>query len=210
MTKKIRILIVDDHAMVRHGLAQTIGCYPDLALAGQASNGAQALELYRKHHPDVVTMDYRLPGRSGIECTADIRKEFPDARVILLSIHEGDEDVWRATKAGALGYVSKTVEIAEVIAAIRQVAQGKPYFSAGLAEKVNRHPHGDLLSKRELEVLREVVAGRSNKEIVDKLQMSPTRVKRHLERVFEKLNVADRTQAVTISIQRGVVHLDEL
>jgi DNA-binding NarL/FixJ family response regulator len=210
MKQPIRILIVDDHAMVRHGLAQTIGCCPDLILTGQACNGTQALELYRQQQPDVVTMDYNLPGQNGIECTAAIRAEFPTARIVLLSVHEGDEDIWRATQAGALGYVSKTVEVAEVIAAIRHVAQGQQYFSAGLAEKIaDRHPANTLTTK-EFQVLRQVIAGRSNKEIVDNLRMSPTTVKRRLERIFDKLQVTDRTQATTVAIQRGIVHLDEL
>jgi DNA-binding NarL/FixJ family response regulator len=210
MKQKIQILIVDDHVMVREGLAQIIASDPGLVLAGMASSGAEALELYRMHRPDVVTMDYKLPGMNGIECTAALRREFSEARVILLSIHEGDEDIWRAIQAGALGYVSKTVGIEEVIAAIRQVARGLPYFSAGLAEKMVSRPPGAILSPRELEVLRLVVAGRSNKEIVDKLQISQTRIKRLIEQIFEKLQVIDRTQAATVAIQRGIIHLDEL
>jgi DNA-binding NarL/FixJ family response regulator len=210
MNKTTRVLIVDDHVMVREGLAQIIASDPDLVLVGMAATGVEALELYRQHQPDVVTMDYKLPGQSGVECTAAICHEFPNARVILLSILEGDEDIWRATQAGAVGYVSKTVGITDVLAAIRLVAQGKPYFSAGLAEKIARRTPGNTLSAREFDVLREVVLGRSNKEIADKLRVSPTRVKRVIEQIFEKLNVADRTQATTVAIQRGIVHLDEL
>jgi DNA-binding NarL/FixJ family response regulator len=209
MKKPIRILIVDDHAMLRLGLAQAIGCEDDLVVAGQAANGTQALELYRQLRPDVVTMDYKMPRETGIECIAAIRAEFPDARVILLSIHEGDEDIWRATQAGALGYVSKAVEISAVIDAIRQVAHDRPYFSTGLAEKIAARPPGDTLSPRELQVLRLIMAGRSNKEISDSLQLAPTRVRRLIEQIFKKLHVEDRTQATTVAIQRGIVHLDE-
>lgn len=208
MMSKIRILIVDDHAMVRLGLAQAIERQRDLVLVAEAGNGAQALQLYRQHQPDVVTMDFKLPGPNGIESTSAIRAEFPDARVLLLSIYEGAEDIWRATQAGAIGYVSKSVEIDEVIRAIRCVADGKAYFSAGLAEKLaTRHPD-DTLTQRELEVLQQIVAGRSNKEIMTALNMSQSTVKHHIERTFAKLGVADRTQATAVAVQRGVVHLD--
>ena len=208
MKSKTRILIVDDHAMVRLGLAQAIERQSDLVLVGEAGNGAQALQLYRKLEPDVVTMDFKLPGPDGVESTAAIRAEFPQARVLLLSIYEGAEDIWRATQAGATGYVSKSVEIDEVIAAIRCVANGESYFSTGLSEKLaTRHPD-DTLTQRELEVLHQIVAGRSNKEIMSALNMSQSTVKHHIERMFAKLDVADRTQATAVAVQRGIVHLD--
>jgi len=210
MKPKTRILIVDDHAALRLGLKQAIKCHRDLALVGEASDGDEAIELYRAHRPDVVTMDYKLPGANGVSITAAIRTEFPDARVLLLSIYEGDEDVWRATQAGAAGYVAKSAEIEEIITAIRVVAEGKPYFSSGLAEKVAKCRTEDRLSPGEFAVLREVVFGRCNKEIMASLQLTKTTVKRRLENIFAKLHVLDRTQAANVAIQRGIVHLDEM
>ena len=155
-------------------------------------------------------MDYKLPGANGVSITATIRKEFPDARVLLLSIYEGDEDVWRATQAGAVGYVAKSAEIEEIITAIRVVAEGKSYFSSGLAEKVAKCRMEDRLSPGEFAVLREVVFGRCNKEIMTSLQLTKTTVKRRLENIFTKLHVLDRTQAANVAIQRGIIHLDEV
>ena len=133
MKRKIRILIVDDHAMVRFALAEAIAGEADLTLVAEAANGTEALALYRKHQPDVVTMDFQLPGADGAESTAKLRAEFPDARVVLLSVFEGEEDIWRAVQAGALGYVPKSAEIAEVLEGIRELAAGREYFPAAIA-----------------------------------------------------------------------------
>ena len=208
MKKKIRLLIVDDHAMVRLVLEKAIESEPDLVLVGKAGNGTEALALFRKHKPDVVTMDYKLPGLNGVDSTAALRKEFPNARVLLLSIYEGSEDIWRATQAGAAGYLSKSVEIEEVIRAIRLVADNKSYFSAGLAEKLALRQTEQTLSPRELDVLREIVAGRSNKEIETSLNLSKSAIKHYIENAFAKLQVSDRAQAITTAVQRGIVHLD--
>jgi DNA-binding NarL/FixJ family response regulator len=208
MKKKIRVLIVDDHAMVRLVLSQAIESEPDLVLVGKAANGAEALELYRKQKPDVVTMDFKLPGKNGVESTAAIRGEFPEAKVILLSIYEGSEDIWRATQAGAAGYLSKSVEIDEVLRAIRCIADGNSYFSAGLAEKLAARRDDQTLSPQELNVLREIVAGRSYKEIEQALNLSKSAVKHYIENTFAKLEVLDRVQAVTTAVQRGIIHLD--
>ena len=210
MKQKIRILIVDDHAMVRYALAQAIKGHRDLVLVGEASDGEEAIELYREHQPDVVTMDYKLPGPNGIKTTAAIRAEFPEARVLLISIHEGDEDIWRATQAGATGYLSKSVGTEEIISAIRQVAQDMPYFSTGLAEKIAKRRPEDSLTPKEHAVLCLIVARRSNKEIMTAMEMSSAAVKRRIENIFAKLHVLDRTQAASASIRRGIVHLDEL
>ncbi len=209
MKSTIRILIVDDHAMVRLALSQAIERYTDLCLVGEATNGDNAVSLYRNLRPDVVTMDFKLPDRNGDEIIAQIRAEFPDARVVLLSIFENPESIWRATEAGALGYVSKAAEIDEVVTAIRRVADGKSYFSAGLAEKLTHRHKQENFSRRELAVLDLLVAGRSNKEIVTDLQMSISTVKHHLEKIFAKLGVNDRTQAATAAVQRGIIRLDE-
>lgn len=209
MKSPIRILIVDDHAMVRLALSQAIERNADMCLVGEAANGDKAVSLYRNLRPDVVTMDFKLPDRDGDEVITELRAEFPDAKVVLLSIFENPESIWRATEAGALGYVSKAAEIDEVVTAIRHVANGKPYYSADLAEKLAQRRKQENFSSRELAVLELLVAGRSNKEIVADLQMSISTVKHHLEKIFTKLGVNDRTQAATAAMQRGIVRLDE-
>ena len=154
MKPPIRILIVDDHAMVRFAISQAIQRHSDLTLVGEAENGKNALALYRKLLPDVVTMDFKLPDRDGDEVIAEIRAEFPEARIVLISIFENAESIFRATKAGAIAYVSKAAKVSEIIQAIRRVATGKPYFSEGLEEKLaNRHAQENL-TPRELEVLK--------------------------------------------------------
>jgi DNA-binding NarL/FixJ family response regulator len=203
----IRILIVDDHAMVRLALAEAIERHDDLRLCGEAENGAKALDLYRALRPEVVTMDYRLPDHDGDEVIAAITDEFPDARILLLSIFESEECVYRAVAAGALGYVSKAAEIEEMIDGIRAVAGGRPYFSAGLETKLAGRRSREGLSPRELEVLAHLAAGLSNKEISAALDMAGSTVKHHLERIFAKLGAKDRTQAVTIAVRRGIVRL---
>jgi DNA-binding NarL/FixJ family response regulator len=208
-TPATRILIVDDHAMVRLALAEAIERHDDLQLVGEAENGAKALDLCRTLRPDVVTMDYRLPDRDGDEVIAAITAEFPDARILLLSIFETEECVYRATEAGALGYVSKAAEIDEMIAGIRAVAGGEAYFSEGLAEKLDERRAREGLSPRELEVLHHLVTGLSNKEIAATLHMAASTVKHHLERIFTKLDAKDRTQAVTVAVQRGIVRIGE-
>jgi DNA-binding NarL/FixJ family response regulator len=209
MKSPIRILIVDDHAMVRFALSEAIQRNPDMSLVGEAENGDEAVSLYRNLRPDVMIIDFKLPDRNGDEVISVIRAEFPDARAILLSIFENSESIWRATEAGASGYVSKAAKVAEVMSAIREVAAGKPYFSEGLAEKLAQRRQQENLSPRELAVLELVAAGHSNKEIVIALDVSPSTVKHHLQNIFSKLGVQDRTQATTVALQRGIVHLDE-
>ena len=204
-----RVLIVDDHAMVRLALSEAIGRHNDLKLVGEAENGAQALDLCRKLRPDVITMDYRLPDRDGDEVIAAIKAEFSDIRIMLLSIFENEECLHRATLAGALGCVSKGAEIDEVIIGIRAASRGEAYFSEGLAEKLDERRKREDLSPRELDVLTQLVAGLSNKEISSALHMAGSTVKHHLERISAKLGTQDRTQAVTAAVQRGIVRLDE-
>lgn len=209
MKPPIRILVVDDHAMVRFALSQAIQRQPDLELAGEAENGREAINLYRKLLPDVVTMDFKLPGLEGHEAIACIRAEFPDARIVLLSIFENAESILQATEAGALGYVSKAAKVSEVIQAIRHIATGRPYFSAGLEEKLAARREQENLTPRELEVLRLVAAGHSNKEVVAALHISLSSVKLHLQNIFSKLGAQDRTQATAAALQRGIVRLDD-
>jgi DNA-binding NarL/FixJ family response regulator len=208
MKRKIRVLIVDDHAMMRLGLAEAITGERDMTLVGEAANGRQALELYRKLQPDVVTMDFQMPGGDGAESTARLRAEFPEARVVLLSVFEGEEDIWRAVQAGAVGYVLKSAEVEDVLEAIRHIMSGGTYFPAAIAAKLAARETRDALTPRELQVLRHIVAGLSNKEIAAALHMSEATVKLHISNTLSKLHVADRTQAAIVAVQRGIIHLD--
>jgi len=209
MKPPIRILIVDDHAMVRFALTEAIQRHSDLTLVGEAQNGRSAVALYRKLRPDVVTMDFKLPDQDGDQVVAEIRAEFPEARVVLLSIFENSESIWRATQAGVLGYVSKAAKVAEVIQAIRSIAVGKTYFSSGLEEKLAARQRQESLSPRELAVLELVAAGHSNKEIAAALNLSLSTVKLHLQNIFSKLGAQDRTQATAAAFHRGIVRLKE-
>lgn len=209
MKPPIRILIVDDHAMVRFALTEAIQRHSDLTLVGEAQNGRSAVALYRKLRPDVVTMDFKLPDQDGDQVVAEIRAEFPEARVVLLSIFENSENIWRATQAGVLGYVSKAAKVAEVIQAIRSIAVGKTYFSSGLEEKLAARQRQESLTPRELAVLELVAAGHSNKEIAAALNLSLSTVKLHLQNIFSKLGAQDRTQATAAAFQRGIVRLKE-
>ena len=208
MTPSTRILIVDDHSMVRLALAEAIAQEDDFELAGEAENGARAIALYRELEPDVVTMDFQLPDLDGPEVIRAIRAEFPEARIVSLSIYETPESLWRATEAGARGCVSKAAEIDEIIAAVRAVANGDAYYSEGLEEKLEERRSQEALSPRETEVLMQIVAGCSNKEIVANLGISASTVKHHIERIFAKLGVCDRTQAATTAVKRGIVQLE--
>ena len=208
MRKKIRVLIVDDHAMMRLGLAEAIHGERDMTLAGEAAKGEQALEQYRKLQPDVVTMDFQMPIMDGAQTTAALRTEFPNARVVILSVFEGEEDIWRAVKSGASAYVLKSAEVEDVLEAVRHVHAGDTYFPAAVARKLAARETRGSLTPRELQVLRHVVAGLSNKEIASALKMSEATVKLHISNTLAKLPAADRTQAAIVAVQRGIVHLD--
>jgi two-component system NarL family response regulator len=207
-TKKTRILVVDDHFVVRVGLRGSIDLESDMTVAHEAANGEQAVALYRQHKPDLVLMDLKLPDISGIEATKLICEEHPNAAVIILSTHDGEEDIYRSFQVGAKGYLIKTAAREELIAAIRTVATGERYISgvagARLAERMT---HPDLTS-RELQVLKLIVGGRSNKEIAAELSITEVTVKLHVGHLLGKLRVHDRTQAATTALQRGIVHLD--
>ena len=208
MKKKIRILVVDDHFVVRMGLIGSINMESDMTVVAEASTGSQAIELYRKHAPHIVLMDLRLPGMNGIEATAALRNVFPDAKIIILSTYEGDEDVYRAMQAGARSYLSKNVLRDELLLAIRNVQNGQRYLPHPVAARLAERLQRPELSPRELEVLQLIVKGQSNKEIATTLAISEVTVKLHVSNVLTKLNVADRTHASTAAIQRGIVHLD--
>lgn len=206
--QKTSVLIVDDHAMVRLALSEAITQQDDLVLVGEAESGEKAIALYRELKPDVMTSDFQLPDLTGDQVIAKVTSEFPEARIVLLSIFETSESIWKATEAGALGYVSKAVEIDEVITAIRTVARGEPYYSEGIERKLEIRRSEKSLTPRELEVLRCIVAGNSNKEICADLNLSSSSVKGHLEKIFRKLDAQDRTQAATAAVQRGIMQLD--
>jgi DNA-binding NarL/FixJ family response regulator len=203
----IRLLIVDDHFVVRIGLTSALNLEPDLQVIAEARNGREAVALYQKHRPDVVLMDYQLPELNGAEATAAIRALDPHARIIILSVYKGEEDVHRAVEAGASGYLPKSAEPRELIEAIRAIRNGDRYFPAAISAALAQRQARAKLSDREHEVLVMIVKGRSNKEIAAAMGISENTVKVHTTRVFEKLNVADRLEAATAAIQRGIVHL---
>ena len=208
MKKKIRILIVDDHFIVRIGLLTTIKMSPDLMVVAEASTGAQAIELFRQHLPDVVLMDVRLPDFSGIEATAILREEFPEARIIIISTFDTDEDVYRAFQAGACGYLLKSVLGEELARAIQTVHGGQRHIPPEIARRLSEHTPDSDLTPRETEVLQFLVKGLSNKEIADLLGFTENTAKFHVKSILGKLQASDRTEAATAAIQRGILHLD--
>ncbi len=209
MDKKIKVMVVDDNSLLRLGLIESINCEDDMISVAEAENGAVALERYREFLPDVVTMDYQMPNMTGIEATRKIVNEFPNAKIILLSVFEGEEDIGSAVDAGAKGYLTKTEEIEEVLDAIREVFDGGRYFPAKIAKRLDERSSRETLTAREMEVLRLIVDGFSNKEIMSKLNITQGTVKLHVSHVLDKLDAADRTQAAIIAVRRGFVHLDD-
>jgi two-component system NarL family response regulator len=207
-SQKIRIMLVDDHFAVRVGLAASLKFEPDMEVVAEGSNGPDAIALYGQHKPDVVVMDWRLPGMSGVEATAGIRAKFPEARVVMLSMYDGEEDIYRAVEAGASGYILKSSEREDLLGAIRAVHQGDRYFPAKVATLLQQRMARVPISDREMQVLRLVVKGRANKEIASDLGIAEITVKQHVSHILEKLGVMDRTQAATAAIQRGIVHLE--
>lgn len=205
--KPIRILVVDDHHVVRSGLAASLGLEDDLSVVAEAGNSDEALAQFRKHHPDVVLMDLRLPGANGIAITASLRSESPDARVLMFTTFDGDEDVYRAMQAGARGYLLKSAPREELLRAIRTIASGERFLPPELSLRLAHRVSGPDLSEREIEVLRLVSAGKSNKEIGATLHIAEDTVKRHVSNILEKLGVNDRAQAATEAIRRGFLHL---
>jgi DNA-binding NarL/FixJ family response regulator len=204
----IHILIVDDHHIVRQGLAALLKTVPGFVVAAEASDGEQAVEMYRRHQPDVTLMDLRLPRLNGVAALSRIREEFPAARVIVLTTFDGDEDIYRALQAGAKGYLLKGMDLTDLTEAIRTVHAGKSRIPSRVADKLAERMGGSSLTARELEVLQQIVAGKSNKDIGAALFISEATVKTHVNSLLGKLGVEDRTQAATTALQRGIVHLD--
>lgn len=204
----INVLIVDDHFMARLGLTVPINGEPDMRVVAEAEDATEALSQNRKHRPDVVTMDYRLPGESGADAVLAIRGEFPDARIIMLSAYDGEEDIYRAAQAGVSGYLTKSATRADVLAAIRRVHAGEKAYAPAVAAKLQAHQQREPLIPREVEILRHIVEGRANKEIADAMRLSEPLVKLHVRKILDKLGAVDRTRAATLAIERGIVHLD--
>ncbi|VTT97100.1 family transcriptional regulator : Response regulator containing a CheY-like receiver domain and an HTH DNA-binding domain OS=Singulisphaera acidiphila (strain ATCC BAA-1392 / DSM 18658 / VKM B-2454 / MOB10) GN=Sinac_0434 PE=4 SV=1: Response_reg: GerE [Gemmataceae bacterium] len=202
----ITVLIADDHFIVRSGLVASLGLEPDITVVAEADAAAPVVDLYRKHAPAVVLMDVRLgPGADGITATADLCAAFPDARVLMFSTHGRDEDVFRAVKAGARGYLLKTAPRDELLRAIRTVAAGERYLPQSLADRLAERLSQPELSPREKEILHLVRRGRSNKEIGTALFIAEDTVKRHVSNVLAKLGVADRAEAVAVALRRGLL-----
>jgi DNA-binding NarL/FixJ family response regulator len=204
----IRIMLVDDHPAFRKGMAALIDSEPDLQVVAETGDGSQALEVYRQKKPDVVLMDLRLPGMGGVEATIAIRKEFPDARVIVLTTFETDEDIFRAIQSGAKSYLLKDTPDDELSTAIRSVHAGKQILSEKLSKRLAERQQRPELSRREIEVLQLLIKGRSNKEIGSSLFLCEDTVKAHFKTLFSKLKVQDRTEAAISAIRLGIVHLD--
>jgi DNA-binding NarL/FixJ family response regulator len=205
--ESIRILVVDDHHVVRQGLTALLKTVPDMAVVAEGADGDQAISLFREHKPDITIMDLRMPKRGGVEAIAAIRSEYPAARIIVLTTFDGDEDIYRALQAGAKGYLLKDMFGEELIEAIRGVHAGKQRIPAVVAQRLAERMVGPSLTSRELEVLKCIVAGKSNREIGTDLSISEATVKTHINNLLGKLGVSDRTQAATSALQRGIVHL---
>jgi len=209
-TTKTKVLVADDHLVLRLGLVTLINDQPDLQVVGQAGSGQELLTLFRTQKPDIVVMDLRMPGLSGADTIAGLVQEDPNARILVLTIHKGDDAVYTALRAGARGYLLKDVSSQEVVAAIRAVAAGEqcipPMIAARLAERMLK---GDLTAG-EMDVLRLIGQGLSNKEIGDRLHIAPDTAKKRISALLAKLGTSDRTRAVTLALERGIIDLDEV
>jgi DNA-binding NarL/FixJ family response regulator len=205
---RIRVLVADDHPVVRTGLAAVIAQEPDLQLVAQAENGERAIALFREHQPDVCLMDLRMPVLDGVEAIRKITREFPEARILALTTYEGDADIRRALEAGARGYLLKDMLLSDVITAIRMVRRGERVIPTAIAVRLAEFPERSDLTDREVEVLQLVARGLSNKEAARAIGRMDETVKIHLKNIFAKLGVADRTEAVTVALARGLIHLE--
>jgi two-component system NarL family response regulator len=204
----IRLLVVDDHPAFRMGLAALIRSQPDMEVVAETGDGREAVELFRRQQPDVVLMDLRLPGFGGVEAILAIRKDFPEARVIVVTTFDQDEDVYRAIQSGAKSYLLKDMPTEQIVGTIRAVHRGEAALPAAVASRLAARQRREELTQRELEVLQMLTRGRSNKEIASGLFISEDTVKSHLKTLFAKLGVQDRTEAAIAAIRHGIVHLE--
>jgi DNA-binding NarL/FixJ family response regulator len=204
---KIRVLCVDDHPVVREGIAAIISLQPDMTMAGTAATGREAIERFVELRPDVSLVDLRLPDMTGFDVIRAIRDKSPNARIVVLSSHEGDVDIQRALEAGAQGYVAKGIVRDELLDIIRGVHAGKRRLPAAVAQTLAEHMADEAISPRELEVLSLMAAGKRNKEIAADLSIAEDTVKMHVRNILSKLQVSDRTEAVTIALRRGIIQL---
>ncbi len=204
----IRVLCVDDHPLVRKGIASILANEADMELVAEAGNGREAVDMFRELRPDVVLMDLRMPQVDGIEATRTIRTDDPEARIIALTSYDGDQDIYRALEAGVRGYILKEMVHTEVVRAIRTVVAGKRLMPPEVAERLSEYFPQVALTPREVEVLSCVARGLANKEIAHKLGTANGTIKMHVQNILEKLGASDRTHAVTLAIERGILHLD--
>ena len=204
---RIRVFSVDDHPLLREGIAALVNNQPDMLLVAQAATGGEAIQLFKTHLPDVTLLDLRLPDMSGIDTLISIRAEFPNARVIMLTTSEGDVEIQRALQAGAYGYLLKNMPPSELLDVIRLVHTGKKRIPHEIASQLAEHMADEALTEREVEVLQQVAGGNRNRDIAEKLFISEETVKVHIKHIMEKLGATDRTQAVAIGVRRGIIQL---
>jgi DNA-binding NarL/FixJ family response regulator len=204
---RIRVFSVDDHALLREGIAAVINNEPDMVVVAQASTGREAVQQFRLHQPDITLMDLRLPDMSGIDALIAIRTDAPDARIIMLTTFEGDVEMQRALQAGARGYLLKSMPPKDLVAAIRQVQAGRKSIPTEVAAQLAEHLGDESLTEREIDVISRVAGGNRNRDIAEQLVISEETVKVHMKHIMEKLGATDRTQAVAIAIRRGIIQL---